>query len=334
MTYPWRDFQWSLSHSALVTATPDVRGVVRAPASKIAPPLITLWLIWGSTYLGIAMVIQSMPSLLPNGMRFLAAALILIPIVVARYGISALRVTAAQLRASITMGLMLLTAGIGMISLAERYVPSGVAALIVSAMPLWIILFRLKAGDRPSRLTLVGVAVGLLGLMLMLLPGGTEPVAGSDADVALWSLGITTTAFLWALFSWRSSRYDLPKNPLTTTVYELLTAGVALSAIGLVLGERIDFAAVTSLSWFGWGFLVLASVLAYTAYVWLLGNAPMSLVSTYAYVNPVVAVFLGWLIIREPITTDVIIGLSIVVGGVVLVVSGERQRDLVPEEHA
>jgi drug/metabolite transporter (DMT)-like permease len=229
---------------------------------------------------------------------------------------------------------MLLTAGIGMISLAERYVPSGVAALIVSAMPLWIILFRLKAGDRPSRLTLVGVAIGLLGLMIMLLPGGTEPVAGSDADVALWSLGITTTAFLWALFSWRSSRYDLPKNPLTTTVYELLTAGVALSAIGLVLGERIDFSSVTSISWFGWGFLVLASVLAYTAYVWLLGNAPMSLVSTYAYVNPVVAVFLGWLIIGEPITTDVIIGLSIVVGGVVLVVSGERQRDLVPEEHA
>lgn len=312
----------------------DVRGVVEAPMSRIAPPLLTLWVLWGSTYLGIALVVQSMPPLVANGLRFLAAAVILVIGVAAVQGPGVLRVTRSQLRATILMGVTLLAIGIGTISLAERYVPSGIAALIVSAMPLWVIIFRFRAGDRPSRLTLAGVAVGIIGLLLMLLPGGTAPVAGTDTDVLIWSIAITVSCFVWALFSWRSTRYDLPSNPLTTTVYELLTAGVVLTVVGLIVGERLDLSAVTSTSWWGWGFLVMVSVVAYAAYVWLLDNAPMSLISTFAYINPVVAVFLGWLIIGEPISRDVIIGLTIVVGGVVLVVSGERRRPPVIEETA
>jgi len=321
--------------SAETSASVDSRGVHSAPWSKIAPPLLILWVIWGSTYLGIALVVQSMPPLIPNGLRFLAAAAILAPFVALTKGLSALRITWAQARALITLGLMLLTAGIGMVALAERYVPSGIVALLVSVMPLWIVIFRLRTGDRVSRLTLAGVAVGLIGLVLMLLPGGTEPVAGGTTEVVIFSLGVTVTTFLWALFSWRSSRYDLPKNPLTTTVYELLVAGIALSVIGLAVGERMQWSEFTTASWAGWGFLVIASVLAYAAYVWLLANAPMSLTATYAYVNPVIAVFLGWLIIGEGLTADVLLGLTIVVGGVVLVVSGERSdrsKTAVPEQ--
>jgi len=320
---------------AKVRETVDARGVHSAPWSKIAPPLIILWVVWGSTYLGIALVVQSMPPLIPNGLRFLAAAAILAPFVILTKGIDALRITWAQARALITLGLMLLTAGIGMVALAERYVPSGIVALLVSVMPLWIVIFRLRAGDRVSRLTLLGVAVGLIGLVLMLLPGGTEPVTGGTTEVVIFSIGVTITTFLWALFSWRSSRYDLPKNPLTTTVYELLVAGIALSVIGLVIGERMQWSEFTTASWAGWGFLVIASVLAYAAYVWLLANAPMSLTATYAYVNPVIAVFLGWLIIGEGLTSDVILGLTIVVGGVILVVSGERSdrsKTVAPEQ--
>lgn len=302
----------------------DARGVHSAPWSKIAPPLIILWVIWGSTYLGIALVVQSMPPLIPNGLRFLAAAAILAPFMILAKGLGVLRITWAQARALITLGLMLLTAGIGMVALAERYVPSGIVALLVSVMPLWIVIFRLRAGERVSRLTLAGVAVGLIGLVLMLLPGGTAPVSGGTTEVVIFSIGVTVTTFIWALFSWRSSGYDLPKNPLTTTVYELLVAGIALTVIGLVFGERMVWSEFTTASWAGWGFLVIASVLAYAAYVWLLANAPMSLTATYAYVNPVIAVFLGWLIIGEGLTTDVLLGLTIVVGGVVLVVSGER----------
>ena len=313
----------------------DARGVHSAQWSKIAPPLITLWIIWGSTYLGIALVVQSMPPLIPNGLRFLAAAAILAPFMILTKGLGVLRITWAQARALITLGLMLLTAGIGMVALAERYVPSGIVALLVSVMPLWIVIFRLRAGDRVSRLTLAGVAVGLIGLVLMLLPGGTEPVEGGTAEVVIFSIGVTVTTFLWALFSWRSSGYDLPKNPLTTTVYELLVAGIALTVIGLAVGERMTWSECTTASWAGWGFLVIASVLAYAAYVWLLANAPMSLTATYAYVNPVIAVFLGWLIIGEGLTSDVLLGLTIVVGGVVLVVSGERSdrsKTAVPEQ--
>jgi drug/metabolite transporter (DMT)-like permease len=304
----------------------DARGVVRAPTSQIMLRLIPLWILWGATYLGIALLLESMPILMGNGSRFLVAGVILSLGLVVLRGPRVLAITRIQVRSVITMGVMILSVGIGLLSLAERYVPSGIAALLVSITPLLIVIFRLRAGDRPARLTLIGVAVGLAGLALMLLPGGTVPVAGTDADVVLWSAVIVVGSLSWAYFSWRSTSYDLPADPLATTVYELLTAGVVLTVVGFLLGERWDFASITTASWIGWGYLVVASVVAYAAYVWLLDNAPISLTSTYAYVNPVVAVILGSLIIAEPLSRDVVIGVTIVVGGVVLVVTGERRR--------
>ncbi|MGA1146556.1 MAG: EamA family transporter [Candidatus Nanopelagicales bacterium] len=309
----------------------DVRGVTRATSAAIAPPLVSVWIIWGSTYLGIAVLVQTLPGLLANGIRFLIATFLLGLGLVIFKGPRVLLVTRAQFKGAATMGVMLLGVGIGTLSMAERYVPSGIAALLVSVMPLWIILFRVRAGDRPSRLTIAGVAVGMSGLVAMLLPGGTTAVAGDDSDVVRWSLAIMVSSFIWAFFSWRSTRFDLPTNPLTTTFYEMLTAGAFLSIVGVLFGQRVDFADASTTSWLALGYLVIASLLAYTAYVWLLGNAPMSLIATYAYVNPVVAVFLGWLVVGEPITRDVLIGLTIVVGGVILVVSGERRPTLIEE---
>jgi len=306
--------------------TADVRGVVRAPTPAILLRLIPLWLLWGATYLGIALLLQSMPALMGNGSRFMLAGLILAAILTVVRGPDVLRLNRRQLGSVVVMGVMILGVGIGMVSLAERYVPSGIAALIVSVTPLWMVLFRVRARERPSRLTLAGVAVGLVGLTLMLLPGGTSPVSGGDLDVVLWSLGIVLGSLSWAYFSWRSTAFELPSNPLTTTVYELLTAGVFLTVAGFLMGERWDLASVTIASWLGWLYLVIASLIAYASYVWLLGNAPISLTATYAYVNPVVAVVLGSLILSEAITHDVAIGLTIVVGGVALVVTGERRR--------
>ena len=288
-------------------------------------PLIALWLIWGSTYLGIALVATSMPPLAANGLRLFIAGVVLAVIVAATRGPSALRVTAAQFRGSATMGAALLGVGIGTLSLAESYVPSGIAALLVAVMPLYVVLFRLRVGDRPARLTLIGVGVGMAGLALMLLPGGTEPVAGDDRTVVLWSAAILCSSFVWALFSWRSRNYTLPANSMVTTVYELATGGVVLMAAGLVHGERWDLGHVTGASWAGWLWLVAASVGGYTAYTWLLAHAPLSLTATYAYVNPVVAVLLGFVLLAEPLTRDVLLGLTIVVGGVFLVVTGERR---------
>jgi drug/metabolite transporter (DMT)-like permease len=307
-----------------VTST-DVRGVTRAPGLQVWGPLVALWLIWGSTYLGIAVSGDSMPPLMSNGLRFLAAALILATVLVVARGPGVLRVTLPELRSLAIMGTTLLGVGIGTNALAERYVPSGVVALLVAATPMWIIVFRLRAGDRPARLTLIGVAIGMAGLALMMMPGGTTPVAGTDTDVLLWSAAIMCSTFCWALFSWRSARYPLPRNTLVTTTYEMAIAAAALVGAGALRGERFHVEAVTPSSWVAWAWLVIASLAGYTAYTWLLGRAPLSLTSTYAYVNPVVAVILGFLIIGEALTRDVLVGLTIVVGGVVLVVTGERR---------
>ena len=297
-------------------------------------PLITLWIVWGSTYTGIALMAKSMPPLIGSGTRFIAASLVLGIIVLLVKGPRAFTVTWPQVRGAVFMGVTILGIAIGIVSLAVRSVPTGIAALIVSVLPLWIILFRLRAGDRPSRLTLIGVGVGLIGLFLILIPGGTVPISGaSNTQVALWSVAIACGSFCWAFFSWRSTSYQQPKNPLTTAVIQLATAGVFLTLVGALIGERWNLDIITHQSWAGWAFLVFASTIAYGAFVWLINNAPMSLVTTHAYVNPMVAVTLGYLILKEPISLDVVVGLSIVVGGVALVVSGERRtRQLLAEQ--
>jgi drug/metabolite transporter (DMT)-like permease len=302
--------------------TADVRGVTEAPFRTIMGPLITLWIVWGSTYTGIALMVKSMPPLIGSGTRFIAASLVLGIIVLLVKGPRAFTVTWPQVRGAVFMGVTILGVAIGIVSLAVRYVPTGIAALIVSVLPLWIILFRLRAGDRPSRLTLI------------LIPGGTVPISGaSNTQVALWSVAIACGSFCWAFFSWRSTSYQQPKNPLTTAVIQLATAGIFLTLVGALIGERWNFGIITQQSWAGWVFLVFASTIAYGAFVWLINNAPMSLVTTHAYVNPMVAVTLGFLILKEPISLDVVVGLSIVVGGVALVVSGERRtRQLLAEQ--
>jgi len=151
------------------------------------------------------------------------------------------------------------------------------------------------------------------------------PVAGGDGDVVLWSMALMLSTFCWAYFSWRSASYVLPRNSLVTTAYELAFAGAALVGVGALRGERLHVEQFAAGSWWAWAYLVLASTAAYTAFTWLLGHAPLSLTATYAYVNPVVAVLLGFAILGEPITRDVVLGLTVVVGGVVLVVTGERR---------
>lgn len=289
-------------------------------------PLVTLWVVWGSTYLGIAVVIDTMPALMANGVRFLAAGAVLTVIVALTQGPRTLKVTSTELAYASLLGVMLLGVGIGSVALAQQYVPTGIAALLVAVMPLWIVILRFAARDRPAGLTLIGVVIGLAGLALIMLPGGTKPVSGGDFEVVLGSLAILIGAFSWAYFSFRSPSFTLPRNAAVMTVYELLAAGMALVGIGALRGERWESSTYSLSSWWGFIFLVAASIIGFTAYSWLLSRAPMSLLSTYAYVNPVVAVFLGWLILRESITLDVMIGLTVIVGGVALVVSGERSR--------
>lgn len=305
---------------------------VMTPAKVTSGPLlwfnlVVVWIVWGSTYIGILFATESIPPFFAMGTRFIAAFLIMVVLTGMTRGWDALRVTRKEFASASFMGVALLGVGLGTVGLAQDYVPTGVMALIIAATPLTIVLWRIGTGDRPARLTLVGVVIGLLGIGWMLLPGGTRPVSGSDGDVVFWSIMILISSTIWATTSFFSARLPKPKDSFALTTYELLSGGLALLIVSLLVGEEIDFGSITARSWGGWVFLVLAgSVLAFSSFTWLINNAPISLASTYAYVNPAVAVILGVLLYAEVITSDVVIGLTVVLGGVVLVVTGESMR--------
>ncbi len=289
--------------------------------------MLIVWFVWGSTYIGILFATESIPPFLAMGTRFLVAAAIMVLITGATRGWRVLRVTRRELASALFMGVALLAVGLGTVGLAKDYVPTGVMALIIAATPLTIVIWRVITGDRPGRYTLVGVAVGLVGIGWMLLPGGTTPVSGSDGDVVFWSLLVLISSSIWATTRLLWVRVPQPRDSFALTTYELLSGGVALTLVSLVIREPIDLAAITGRSWAGWLYLVVfGSVIAFSSFTWLINHAPISLASTYAYVNPAVAVVLGVALYSETITSDVVIGLTVVLGGVVLVVSGESLR--------
>jgi drug/metabolite transporter (DMT)-like permease len=278
----------------------------------------------GSTYFGIRVVVEDLPPLLAMGMRFVAAALVLAVVVAARRGIRALRVDVRSLGAAGLVGALLLLGGNGGVAVAEQTVPSGLAALLVSATPLWMVALRAGTGDRPRVKTVVGTTLGFAGIALLARPGSVEE------DVQTWGILLILGATVcWAIGSFSSARLPLPRDPFVATVYEMLLGGAALLIVGAGRGEvgDLDPAAVSASSWVALGYLIVfGSIVAFSAYVWLLGNAPLSLVATYAYVNPVVAVALGALFLDESVTTAVVAGGVVVVAGVALVVNQERPR--------
>ena len=314
----------------MTTTPPPAAGATPAPASSAAvwSALWVVYLIWGSTYLAIAIAIESMPPLLALGTRFLAAAALLALFLGVRRGPRVLVVPWPEVRGAAVVGVLLLGIGIGTLTLAERYVPTGVAALLVAVVPLWVVLLRAGTGDRPHLITWTGVVLGLAGVAVLVLPGEhVEAVGGAtSAQRTLWSLLVLASSACWAIGSFLQPRIRTPRDPLVLTTYEMVAGGIALCLVGVLRGERLtDFADATVRSWSGWIYLVtFGSLLGFTAFVWLLSHAPLSLVTTYAYVNPVVAVALGFLVLAEPLTVGVVVGGAIVVAGVVLVVSGER----------
>jgi drug/metabolite transporter (DMT)-like permease len=297
--------------------------------------LAIIYLVWGSTYLGMAVVVESMPPLIALGMRFLTATVLMGLILTVRHGPSSLVVPWREVRNAMFVGSLLLGVGIGAATLGIRYVPSGVAALIIAVVPLWAVVLRAITGDRSSGITVLGVLAGLVGLGVLVWAGAaTASHAGSNSSASsgqltMWSLIIAGGSASWALGSFLQPRLATPSNPSVLTFYEMLAGGLALTTVGLLRGEHLGaMGQASTRSWIAWVYLVLiGSLVAYSAYVWLLGNAPLSLVTTYAYVNPVVAVLLGWGVKSEPITLGIVLGGAIILSGVVLVVSGERSSE-------
>ncbi|MTD12504.1 EamA family transporter [Nakamurella sp. YIM 132087] len=295
---------------------------MRAGPGQIGVALGLVYVIWGSVYLAVRLVIDETPPLTAMGARFLIAAVLLGGYVWWRRGFRSFRLSGRQIAGVILMGLCLLAIGNGLTSLGQQHgVSSGGAALLVASAPLWIALLRTASGDRPPWLGLLGVLVGFGGLVVLVLGGG----AGVGPLPALGVGVMLVSAFCWSLGSWIRPRVPLPADPLVGATYQLAVAGVTLATAGLVSGEPFD----PHLSVRGWGamayLVVVVSIVGFSAYTWLLQHAPVSVVSTHAYVNPVVAVLLGAVVLHEPVTAAVLVGGGVVVLAVVLVIGAEQR---------
>ena len=274
--------------------------------------LTTVYLVWGSTYLAIRVVVRTIPAFLSAGSRFVVAGLLLAAVLGVRRGWPSLRISRREFGACTTVGALLLLGGNGLVVVAEQHIASGLAALVVAAVPLWIVLMRLAARDRPRNATVGAVLAGFGGIAVLLAPGGGR------AHV-LGILTVLAASLSWSIGSFNASRLPLPKDPFVTAVYEMLAGGTLMLLVSLARGEPMRFhpSRISGESAGAWVYLVVAGALvAYTAYVWLLQNAPISLVATYAYVNPTVAVLLGALFLGEHVGWPILVGGAIVVASV------------------
>jgi drug/metabolite transporter (DMT)-like permease len=284
--------------------------------------LITVYIAWGSTYVAIRVMDRTAPPLIGAGVRFLLAGAAMYAFIAVRRG-RLPRVRWRELLSLALVALLLLAGGNGLVTYAERQVPAGIAALLVASMPLWLLLIRSFTRDRPRRATLVGLAVGFVGVGLLVSRG-----TGQGGVSVAHMLVVVLAALSWALGSWASSRLPLPEDAAVGTAIEMLIGGAALSVLGPIGGEHWStlLTHASADAWLAIVYLALfGSILAFTAYVWLLRNAPISQISTYAYVNPVVAVGLGALILGEAITPIMVLGGAIIVVAVAVVIRAEAR---------
>jgi drug/metabolite transporter (DMT)-like permease len=281
----------------------------------------TVYVVWGSTYLAIRVMVETMPPLLAAGVRFGVAGAIFLVVLRLRGGPGKVRATRRELLGAALIGNLLCFGGNGLVTVAERDVPSGLAALIIGSVPLWVVVLRSIHGDRVPRGTLAGVLVGFAGLAVLVLPGdrpGHAPLG--------WLLVIVAASISWASGSFYSRRTSLPKEALVSTGWQMLFGGAGMVLVGTVTGEWASLHAdrFSTVSVLAFAYLIVfGSLLAFTAYVWLLRNAPISTVATYAFVNPVIAIFLGWAILNEEITVTVMAGAAAIVLSVAAVVRRE-----------
>ena len=280
--------------------------------------LVIVYVLWGSTYLAMSYLVDTVPPFLGAGARYASAGLLLAAVLAARSGASRLRVSPRELGSAALVGALLLVGGNGLVMMAERTVPSGLAALAVAAVPLFVVLLRLAVRDRPPLSTLLGVVLGFLGIATLVHPGGH-----ANGGVLI----IIAAALSWSIGSFLAPRLPMPADAFVGTVYEMVCGGLLLVVVSAARGEpgRFALGEVSASSWIAFGYLILfGSLVAFTAYVWLLQNAPLSTVSTYAYVNPAVAVALGTLT-GEPFTWQVAVGGAAVIAAVAIVVSTEER---------
>jgi drug/metabolite transporter (DMT)-like permease len=294
--------------------------------TKVWIALWTVYILWGSTYLGIELASETMPPFFAAGSRFLIAGGLMLGLVAWQRGSRVLRLTKAELASAAVVGI-LLTGSNALLFLTERQVPIGLASLIIAAIPLWIVLLRLAAHERPDLVSIAGLLIGFAGIALLVRPGGHS---GSLAYLLLTVLG----SFTWAFGSFISPRLPVPRDAFATTAYEMLAGGVVLMTAALIAysPHQLNPAHYSARSLLGLAYLIVfGSLIGYSAYAWLLANAPIGQVSTYAYVNPVIAIALGAIVLGESITWRIVGGALLVLAAVAIVVRRESKTEVAAE---
>jgi len=287
--------------------------------TKVWTALWAVYIIWGSTYLFIAIAVETIPPLTAVSTRFVAAGVVMAAIVVRRGG--TMRVSRRELASCVLVGCLLPGAN-AVLFFAEQDVATGIASLLIASVPLLVVLLRLWGRERLRPRTLTGVGVGFAGVAVLLRPGGGATAGG----IALCML----SAVMWAVGSVAAARLTMPRDAFAATAWEMLAGGVLMLPWGIADGGGVSPSTGSALAWV---YLVLVgSVVGYTAYTWLLAHAPLSTASTYAYVNPIVAILLGVLFRNEHLTVQVLIGAAIIVAAVAVVVRQEPPAATAPEE--
>jgi drug/metabolite transporter (DMT)-like permease len=295
----------------------------RADESPVAvwTAIVILYVVWGSTYLAIRVAVETIPPFVMAASRFAIAGLVmLIAVAIIRRG-SISRPTRREWRDSFIVGALLMGGGMGMVAWAEQSVPSGIAGVLVAMMPVWVAVFgRVFFGERLPRMAYVGIAIGMAGVVLLV--GHGVVIDGSLDPAGVIALVLSPMAWAaGALFS--SHRARLPRDPFLTTGLQMLCGSLVLAVMAVLSGELATFdpGAVTAESLAAFVYLfAVGSLVAFTAFAWVLRHAPLPLIATYAFVNPVIAVFLGWLILGETVSAVQLIAGAVIVIGVALIV--------------
>ena len=287
--------------------------------TKLWTALLALYIVWGSTYLAIRFAVETIPPFMHASIRFLISGIILY---LWRRAAGDSIPTASNWKSTAVVGTLLLLGGNGLVSLAEKNIPSGIAALVISTSPFWLVLFEsLRAGGtKPNWQSILGLVIGFGGVFLLI---GPAEITGSTQEFNTASVIMLLIApFLWSLGSIYARGADMPKSTLMSTGMQMLAGSVSLFIVSVLTGELngFSFGDVSMHSWWGLIYLItFGSLVGFVSYGWLLHNAPVSLTSTYAYVNPVVAVFLGWLLANEELNARIGIASAIIIGSVIFI---------------
>jgi drug/metabolite transporter (DMT)-like permease len=298
-----------------------------ASQAKLDLAFAALYTIWGSTYLAIKFAVETIPPYLMSGGRFIVSGVIL-------YAVARLtgspNPTRREWRDGAIVGTLLLTCGNGVVGWAEQMVPSGITALLVASVPIWMVLidWARPHGKRPTLVVTIGLLVGLAGVGMLAAPGSTP---AEKPGMILGAVMLIVGSIAWAAGSIYSRQSARPASAQMSTAVQMITGSVTLILVAVLMGEpgRFDVDAVTMKSFLAWAYLVtFGAIIGFTAYAYVLRETTPAKASTYAYVNPAIAVLLGWAFANEPVTARTLIGAGIILAGVAMIsLAGSREGE-------